>query len=123
MRNYRVLDKTVTTLKIRIALMTFKIRIAEIAQFARERKISDQRERFTKRLKGMKRKEEVRKEKEIVKDLKGIEIRKEKLETIAAEQKLEKVENYVVLGDIEITEVEKEFLKVHYKCRQLQKMT
>ena len=39
------------------------------------------------------------------------------LEELAVKQNLKKVDNFVVLGDIEISDVEKKFLSIHYKCK------
>ena len=42
--------------------------------------------------------------------------------TLAAEMNLEKKLNYVIIGDIQIDMYEKEFLEVHYKCREREKL-
>ena len=47
----------------------------------------------------------------------------EGVEKVREKQDLKKIDNYVILGDIVISENEKLFLSVHYKCRNRQKMS
>ena len=62
----KALDKLVTELKLRITLRTFRTVVAEIGRFARDRVINKQNEQFSKRLEGLKKKEELIKEKETI---------------------------------------------------------
>ena len=68
-----MLDKMMSRLKLRITLRTFKIKIHELEVFTREEEIWEQNKAFSRRLEGMKHKENKRKENEIEIDLKGIQ--------------------------------------------------
>ena len=56
-------------------------------------------------------------------ELQGIEITDVGLDKIQVEQNLKKVDNYVILGDIEVSDDERDYLSIHYKCSLGKKMT
>ena len=71
----------------------------------------------------MEKKNEVTKAKKTDEELNGIVITDAGLDEVATKQELKKVENFVILGEIEVSDCEKKFLSVHYKCRVRKHMT
>ena len=54
--------------------------------------------------------------------LDGIVIDSDELEKEAERLGMSKVPNFLVLGNITLSECEQDFLNVHYKCREVQKL-
>ena len=79
-------------------------------------------ERFSRRIDGILRKKEVITSKELLQDLKGVLTSSADLKKEADKLEMKKIPNYVILGDVTVTEEEKRFLDIHYKCRETQKL-
>ena len=70
----------------------------------------------------MKRKREMNRKKSDDELLQGIKVRTDNILEEIETSHLEKPPNFIVLDDIELDEEEKEYLDVHFKCREFSKL-
>ena len=121
-KSMHVLHRVVSKLKLRMTKTKFDTRISKLERTERELVASKMRGQFASRIKGMAKKESHRK-KEDSGRFKGILISDSELKEKAQDLNMERVLNYMVMGDIELSDVEKEFLNIHYKCRERERIS
>ena len=121
-KTVHMLNKVMSELKIRMTRKTFDFKVMMLEREARENVIREQRQSLNKRLDGMKKKDVINNNTILEKELRGIKVNAKDLENVAVEQNLVKEPNFITLGNVELDEEEKEFLQVHYKCREKQRL-
>ena len=107
MRVSHMLRKLVSMTKLRMAKVTFEREVQRIHLLERDSVISRQCEQFKRRMEGILRKKDRVVSKEQFKDLDGILTSDSDLKDEVNKLGIEKVPNYVILGDIEMSECEK----------------
>ena len=117
-----MLSKAVSTLKLRMARVTFDRQVQRIKSIERSTIIQRQRKQFHARFDGMKRKKDKTKKKDLERDLNGIKVEDSELEKEAQKLGMCKQPNYVILGDITLSASEIKYLEVHYKVRERKKV-
>ena len=118
-----MLNKIVSKTKLRMSRKTFDRVVAELEQKEREQIKTRQSKTFRDRMDGMVRKKKFVNGKNVEDELQGVIVDEEKLIEKAADSNIEKVPNFVIMDGIQMDSDEIQFLNIHHKCRELQRMT
>ena len=110
-------------LKLRMTKATFIQNLYRIEKQAHQNVIKSQNKQFASRLEGLEHSKRLEKEKDATEKLHGVKVTDNEIDEEVIKLNLEKVPNYIVLGEIELSVNERKFLDVHSKCRENRKQS